>query len=192
MKNDRLLTTFHYLSYGVIILPIIIILAAVVSKFYQKPRPTTSSKIVSPKINPPISIQPTITPAAQVRIDFAGPWHCQKDGVEISVKNRNIYASTSTDNYLLQGDCLYIWGHKQYTGEKICGLSPYLSVLESIGQVGLINQQTLLKTASDLLGADQVASQADSFFNVLSSCQKQSVQDSVFQLPRQVLFKNKE
>lgn len=143
---------------------------------------------ITPVGKPSMVSTPTIyislTP--KLNLDLNGPLICQytskQSTISALIKNKSVFATKimgkQETDYLLKGDCLYFWKKGQYSGEKICGLSSYLT---------LINIKPQFDLSSLPLGSHSAEIQ-----NVIKSCKKKEIKDeNIFELPKNVLFKNK-
>src|SRR3989304_6493596 len=122
---------FYYISKGVILTPIIIVVVALIFR-----SATPSAKINKGNVN--------LTPAAfqSNTPNLKGPYICGYQDSHLEVKAHlkdgkalvNIKTSKDTDVYLFDGDCLYADGKKQK-----CGLKPYVPLAENVFKGGLLS-----------------------------------------------------
>lgn len=195
MQNS-LDTFFHYISKGIVFVPIIIIIIALIIKG------TSGNKTqLIVKISPTITIIP-ITPTPSLwdevknstiaaSFNLTGPFTCKiKDSaknMELEITKRQIYFSyvTNKENRkgLLQGDCVYTWNGLTYHGEKICGITPYLTLLESTSLSSLLSNPLL---------SNVIKGKENETTELLLSCVKKQVQNqNVFYIPTNVVFNSK-
>ncbi len=172
---------FHIVSRVIIIVPIAVVIIGLILKFQQNP-------VISPQT---ISISPTVVPspvptAVSVQIDLTGPWVCQFSSPDATVsafiKNKQIavkiQSNKQTNNIVLNGDCLYHYLQGAYSGEKTCGIGTYLNLLDN----------NMLKS----IVPQGIPFDMGSLKKSLDSCRKEAItDDSVFAVPKNILFKNK-
>lgn len=180
INANNLDSFFSYVSKAVLVVPIIIIVVALVFKFNNSTKPALVAEITP---TPTPTVVAKLTQNNDLKFDLTGPITCQN----LSIKNRKIYYKNSQTNYLLSGDCLYQWQTGKYTGEKKCGLTGYIGLAESYLSSMNIN---------DLINNSMVAGLAKNkgidLANILNSCKRGEIKDeSIFEIPKQVLFKNK-
>lgn len=162
---------FYAASKKLIFIPLVIVFLALVFKA------TSASKTapIADTLN-----WNSLTPTAAVeskKQDFSlkGPYVCaytdKTGGVDLKayVKNKNIALTITekgkVDKYLLKGDCAYL------NGQKICGITPYVSLMEGM----LNNNVTGLETMWSKYSKTKV-----DFREALKSCVKKDFEDSVF------------
>lgn len=177
--NFHLDDFFHIASKIIFILPVVMVVAALILKFNQKENYSSSQKINTAAIISPTK-KVVITPAAI--FDLNGPLVCHINEKQVSlsayIKDKKIFAAKEEkdkiDYFLVKNDCLYWWQKGKYSGEKICGISSYLSYFEQISKFGFMGMEKL-----DL----------GSF---IGNCKKEEIKDAkIFELPKDILFKNK-
>lgn len=196
---------FFYLSKAVIIIPIVTVIIALVIKFSQKQVVTKSQKIpylVTPTtvVMQNLNINSIIQRHAsgEARLNFGGPFYCRYSfsGATISAYLLNSNAQVElirekTDNLLLKNDCIYFWETHQLTGQKICGISNYLPMLQILTQFnpsgGLVGISNLL---NQLGGKNTEIFKNINLMELVDSCKKKEINEKIFELPVSVLFKN--
>lgn len=193
MKENKFLDEFFYYSSKIIlIIPIIIVILSLIIKFNNKKeegvKRENQLRIVSPKVSPKATID-----KKKSSFNLNGPLVCQYDNKEASIsayiKDKKIYAKitkkNSKVNLLVNDDCLYYWLEKQYTGEKICGIGQYMNLLVSL---------PLFDLSSSLFGVNGVVDdplmEEINFNQLFSSCKEKKVDEAIFQLPQEIIFKN--
>lgn len=93
------------------------------------------------------------------------------------------------DNVLVKGDCYYKWNTGEFTGDKMCGISTYISLYETISAVsGGMDLGTLL-SFSQMSDVKTASISADFLQKTVESCKKVEVNDSVFTVPTTIRFK---
>lgn len=209
-QNKQLDDTFHIVSRLTIILPIVIIIFGIVLKFsagssQQKsstplsgisliPTPTKTQNFLDS-----LSISKKSTTSAKFRL--TGPLNCsfESDAATISayIQDKKIYIETNREKevqyYLLKGDCVYIWSKGNYSGEKICGISQQIAIIDGLLTSNLIDSTLLDGTINQILPNFSIGKSNDILSSVLNSCKKEEIPGSIlFDIPKNILFKNKE
>jgi hypothetical protein len=189
-------TFFHYISKGIIFVPIIIIIIALIMKG------TSNNKVQIVIVPSPtvIVVRATPTPSLWEEIkdstiaasfNLTGPFSCNvKDSdknMELEIASNQVYVSyvknKESKKGLLQGDCFYSWNDLLSKGEKICGISPYLSLLESMSLQSLLSNPLL---SSVIKGKEK------DIVKLMLSCVKKPVLNrNVFYVPVNVVFSSK-
>lgn len=178
---------FHFISRLVIVIPIVIIIGALILKFNQKKENYSQKIIFTPTVAP--TKTPIISSTPAIKFDLIGPLVCQINEKETSisayVKDKKILLTKNekglpadkqekVDYFLVKEDCLYWWEEGKYSGEKICGISSYLSYFEQLSQFGFMGMGNL-----DL-------------GHLIGNCRKEEIKDlKIFEVPKNILFKNK-
>ncbi len=190
MKRQNNLDNFFIpLSRIILVIPIFAIIIALFFRTTGKLTLTSKQTIPSPI---PTIMVPTPTP--EIKIDLQGPYMCAKtDGaskVTVNIKNKQIYAQIMRDNtsdyVLLKGDCLYRW--QGYRGDKTCGISQFMTLYDTMSAFGAVNAKTIM----DAIASSGFASASDEAMlgDVMQTCQKQEVAESIFVVPTNVTFKD--
>ena len=182
---------FHVFSRFVIVIPVAAVIIGLIMKFQQNP-------VVSPQaitVTPTVAVSPSPVPTAvPVQIDLTGPWVCQSSspGATVSafIKNKQITAKIQNNkqinNIVVNGDCLYYYLQGAYSGEKICGIGQYLNLFNVL-PLNLLDDNMLKSLVPQGLQFN-----IDSLKKGLDSCRKEVIpDDSVFAVPKNILFKNK-
>ena len=186
---------FSVLSKLTILIPLVIIIVALVIKFNNK---TPNSSLLSKQSL--IKLSPTVKPNQNnnLKIDLIGPWKCDFNlngsSVSAAIKNKKVFAQIEKNNaaeyYSLNGDCLYHWQAQKYSGDKKCGLSPLISMVELMTSFGGgLDIKTL---SNSLLQMGIGNSTLNNFKNIDlgKSCQKKEPPLNIFVVPTNILFKN--
>lgn len=205
MDNKSTEEFFHYLSRATIIIPIVVVIAALVIKFsggkfvryenkLQSAHPTPV--VLQTNLNKEI-IKKNSTSSAQ--INLRGPLSCDyktKDtSISAKIKNDKILATVSSqkeiNNFLLNGDCVYIWEKDKLSGNKICQIANYISMFNSLTNNPLLGSINLFNFLPKTNGGDKFADLSQiNIQTALKSCQKQDLDEDTFTLPANILFKN--
>lgn len=195
-NNHSLDDFFHIASRILFIVPIVVILVALLTKFSFAPSETKQEQIVT--VSP---VQPTEVREGSLytKINLQGPFRCQLISPDASasafVKEKKMYITVDrkeTDQYvLLNGDCVYMWGKTGFSGEKVCGVSSYISLAESLFSLNIISPESLFEQFSSLLPTGEMPD--IDMASILNSCKKEEIEDdSLFTIPKNILFKNRE
>lgn len=197
MKNDSLLDIFFYLSKAIIVIPIVVVIIALIFKFNQ--RQPSQININSYQLKP--TNTPVISPivqTAKVKLDLKGPFVCLGKIKQASVsafifdKKIKIIAreKEKEKNYLIVDDCYYHWQTGQYTGEKICGISPFISVIEMTANYGVLNLESIINQLPQFAPDNKIVSQQAEISTITKNCQKKPVENRIFMFPNNILFTN--
>jgi len=186
---------FSVLSKLTIIVPLVVIVVALLIKFNNKSANnylTSSQSLI--KLSPTIKLSQT----NNLKIDLIGPWKCDfnLDGASVSavIKNKQAFAqiekNKTIEYYSLNGDCLYHWQVQKYSGDKHCGLSPIISVVEMMTSFGGgLDFKALSNNFSQMgMGKSMFDSLKNIDFN--KNCQKKEPPLNIFIVPTNILFKN--
>jgi len=187
MKTQPFYDFFYFFSKIIIFFPLILIIIGVILKFNQKQEKSFFNKRISPT---KILFLPSQT-IPTVKLDLHGPWQClssnQQATIAAYIKDRKIKIEVKNEKtksyFLINNDCLYQWNEGQFSGDKSCGISPYLSFAESI----LKNNQPMF---FDLFFR-QVREFNQTNFSLEDICKKENIEENIFLIPTKVLFKNK-
>ncbi len=196
MNHDILYEFFHRFSRILVIIPIVILIFGLIVKLNQnKPQNLSypEKQILSPTIIPNTTI-------STIDLNLKGPFICNFSSKEASIsgyiKDSKLYGQikkqTETTNIILNDDCIYFWKELFFTGEKLCGLKPYISM---IGNLSLIH---LIENNSSLFGGflsyqSFIPVKAVDIQSLVHSCKQKEIKNGkIFELPKNILFKNKE
>lgn len=193
-NNNDLIDIFLIVSRIILLAPIIVIIVGLILRFNQKEARLGTMQTI---ITPTVFNSPTPTPkSSPVKLDLNGPFVCQGEidqaSVSAFIKDKKIRLivkkKSQTENILLLEDCYYKWSDSQFTGEKICGLSPLIQIADTMMQFGgssfsrLINQLGIGGAMTK--NNDQITAMAN-------ACKKQTIIDNnAFTPPTNILFKN--
>ncbi len=193
-KNDEALDIFLILSKIIFIITILVIIIWLILRFNQKEMTAYSLKTL---ITPTLTTTPLPTQQlSEIKLDLKGPFVCQSEIDQASVsayiqdkKIRLIITEKKeTNNILLSGDCYYKWTDDQYNGEKVCGLSPLISMAESMMQFSGVGFNSLIHQLG--LNGSQLKS-SDKLTSFVRACKKEEISNAdVFIVPSNILFKN--
>lgn len=149
---------------------------------------TGSARIASSSALPDDTDPPESSSANTPALDLEGPWSCATSTTDGSASlyiesNKVKFALTTdegTQSVLLSGDCLYSW--QESMGTKQCGFGEYLGLFATLlPGAGDVDIASIIE--EQLVGDE---AQMKVFQSLRATCQKQSVQASVFQIPQDV------
>lgn len=204
MQSTGMDNIFRIVSRFTIIIPIIVVIAAVLLKFsggiYEAGKDVNTAVTPTPvKEN---SFFPTVnlnSSTASAKITLDGPLNCEYKSVSASISAHiankkillNITDSSGRKNFLLNGDCAYSWLEGKYSGEKVCGLSSQISIADGLLSSGLIDQQFILSGITQFFKLPQTGDTQSELKSALDSCSNSPIPGYVkFDVPKTILFKN--
>lgn len=198
MEKDDVFEIFSILSKAVIIVPIMVVFIGLIYRFNQSQNSPLPLRIegLTGQAKPKIKNQATQT---KINIDLKGPLVC--DGkidnliINAFIKDKKIKAVLNQNNIksnvLFNGDCYYRWQEGEYVGERVCGLSPFMSVAETMMNFGGLNLNSITSQLAKL-GLDQkIATNQAKITELVQSCKKKDIDTKTFVVPNNILFKNK-
>ncbi|OGK43420.1 hypothetical protein A3B40_01410 [Candidatus Roizmanbacteria bacterium RIFCSPLOWO2_01_FULL_37_16] len=193
------------ISRATIIIPIIIVVLAILFKltdagvqqksfleYNLKPTPTQT------QIRDGLNVFKKATGSA--KFNLTGPLHCSfsTDTAVLSadIRDKKIYLKVDEkkeiQNYLLSGDCLYIWKQGSYSGEKICGISKQVAMIEGLLSSNILDPNFIFSNLNRVLPIPSVGKSKNPLSSLLNSCSKgEAPTPSLFEIPKNILFKNK-
>lgn len=163
--------------------------------------------LLTKKTNPPeqkiVSPQPMPTVARSPQkptfiFNLKGPTVCRlsEKGASISayIKDETILVMRGDkEQFLLKGDCLYRWESGKYSGERMCGLSPYVGIFKQISSFGFFGMKDVLSMIDKLPQAKDLTGQKKQIESLLATCRQEEIQDiKLFDVPKNILFRNRE
>lgn len=176
INTENLNTFFSFVSKAVIIIPVFVLIISLFLKFNTPKNSVSSLNLITPTSIPTVQNN-------TFKFDLKGPIVCDA----LFIQDKNILFKNKLTNYLLKKDCLYIWETGKFNGEKKCNLSNYVNMAENY--LGLFNINDL---ANNNLLKDFVKDKGINLTNVVKSCKREVIKDkNIFNIPKQVLFKNK-
>ncbi|KKP34471.1 MAG: hypothetical protein UR23_C0037G0012 [Candidatus Roizmanbacteria bacterium GW2011_GWA2_32_13] len=177
INTDNLDSFFSFISKAIIVIPIFILIISLFLKFSS---PKNSVTTLNSRLTP------TEIPISQnnsFKFDLKGPIVCD----DLFIKDKKVLLKNKLINYLLNGDCLYIWEEGKINGKKKCGLTNYVNMAENY--LGFFNINDLI---NNNLVKDSVKDQNIYLTNVVKSCKKGEIKNNfIFEVPLKVLFSNK-
>ncbi|MBI4226131.1 hypothetical protein HY612_03385 [Candidatus Roizmanbacteria bacterium] len=205
-QNRQLDDIFHIVSRFTIIVPIIVVLFAIFLKFSSGGTRQKSFIDYKLTITPIRSKKPldglntSKKSSSSARFNLIGPLNCffSTDTATISanIKDKKIYLrideKKEVQNYLLRDDCVYIWRKGNYSGEKICGISQQIGMIEGLLSSNFLDPSFIFGSLDQVLALSSIGKSQDALKSVLNSCKKEEIQSLVqFDIPKNVLFRNK-
>ena len=171
---------FSFVSKAVIVIPIFILIITLFLKFNQPKMGLTNQK--TGLVNQTATTIP-ILKNNSFKFNLQGPIVCDN----LFIKNKKILFKNETTNYLLNGDCLYIWETGKITGEKKCNLSNYVNMAENY--LGFLSIDDLIN--NDLI-KDKIKNKDIDLAKVVKSCKKGKIRDEmIFEIPSKIIFEVK-
>lgn len=179
----------YTISRYIILVPIFIFILAV---FVHYANPKQANTITTPIP----TVQPkTVTPAG-VKLNLKGPFSCNYKDNDLQVngfiKNKKIYfevaQKTQTTYAVINGNCGYKWLKGETTGEKMCGIGSYLSLYDTFSGMSIFNINSILSMIGQY--APAINMDPAKISSLAESCQKGIVDDMVFSIPTNVVFKD--
>lgn len=196
MKNDNLFDFFSVISKAVIIVPIVVVIVALLFKFNKKPMQQLSYRITP---TPTIITRPTQV-STSIKFDLKGSIICggKVDSASVSayIKDKKIKIifdnKDKKENLLVSGDCFYNWEEGEFSGQKMCGLSPVLSIIETIASFGGLNFELLFDQLKNFGINNKVASDQAKINQLVKTCREEKIDEQLFKIPTNILFKNRQ
>ncbi|KKP29277.1 MAG: hypothetical protein UR15_C0018G0003 [Parcubacteria group bacterium GW2011_GWA2_31_28] len=201
MSQKQIDNFFHAISRLVIIFPIITVILVLILKFNQQTSILKNSSVKqnqqSTKINQ--SLKAKKQEKISKIFNLKGPLVCNFSSTSATISaqilDNNIRAtikkSSSTVSAIMKGDCLYYWDEKNYLGEKICGLSTYLSLINS-GFLGNLSDNKLLDNALPQFlpgNKSQSTNSTADIRKVMNTCVDKEIKDArIFEVPKGIKF----
>ncbi len=171
---------FSFVSKAVMVIPIFILIISLFLRFNQPKNGLTNPKTGLVNQTP---TKIPITKKSDFKLNLQGPIVCDN----LFIQNKKVLLKNETANYLLNGDCLYIWETGETNGEKKCNLSNYVNMAENY--LGFFNINDLI---SNNLVKEFVKDKDINLTDVIKSCKNEKIKDvSIFGIPKEVLFSDK-
>ena len=171
---------FSFVSKAVIIIPIFILIISLFLRFNQ-PKIVLINQKTGLVNQTPTKIP--ITKKNDFKFNLQGPIVCDN----LFIKNKKILLKNKTINYLLNGDCLYIWETGKISGEKKCQLTNYVNMAENY--LGLLSVDDLI---NNNLIQDKIKDKNIDLAKIIKSCKREEIKDDyIFKMPTQVVFNDK-
>ena len=196
MEKDDVFEIFSVLSKAIIVVPIVVVIIGLIYRFNKQDQ---KSKIKDQNLVTPTIIKQQNNNQSKITIDLKGPLVCKGKidnlTIDASIKDKKIKVfldqKTKKENMLLAGDCYYRWEEGQYAGEKVCGLSSFISIAETVISLGGSNL-SLITSQLTKLGLDKkIATNEAKITEIVQSCKKGNIDTNFFEVPSNILFKNK-
>lgn len=196
MEKDSFFEIFSILSKAVIVVPIVVVIIGLVYKFNEKKNSSNQSENL---ITPTVFQKQKTNSQSKINIDLKGPLVCQGKLEEASIaayiKDKKIKIiidrKIEVENILISDDCFYNWDEGEFSGKRICGLSPFISVAEMSMNFGGMSADVLLNQLASLGIKDKIATDQAKIVELINACKKEEiVNQQIFAVPTNVLFKN--
>ncbi len=169
---------FSFISKAVIIIPIFVL---VVSLFFKFNQTKTSTNLSNNLYDGQSRLTPTIMKTNSIKFNLTGPIICDN----LFIQDKKIFLKNKTINYLLNGDCLYIWETGKFIGEKKCGLTSYVNMAENY--LGFLNIDDLI---NNNLVKDKIKNKDIDLEKIIKSCKRGEIKDkNIFEIPKKIVFK---
>jgi len=182
-----------FISKLTIILPLVILAAALIFKFNKQEK----TQII-PTIFPTLSSIQMPKTSISTSINLQGPWICsyqdQESSISAYIKDQQIFAEQKTkkiyQRYLIKDDCYYIWDQMKLAGEKKCGgIKQILGVVNTMLGLNILNINDITSYLPQLGLGDQINStNTTQIQTVLNSCKKEKIDERIFVVPGAVRF----
>jgi hypothetical protein len=190
LHDPSIENVFYKISKILIIVPILILALGILLNFKTK----NSTAKISALYSTPTPTAPPVTPKANTNFDLKGPYSCsytdKQATVSAYIQNKEIainYAEgKKVDTIRLKGDCLYKSESGQIFGEKTCNLTKAISLLDNLSQLNLLNADTVVNM---LPGGFFNEKKPDLIQKTLANCYKDTIPESTFDLPKNVVYK---
>jgi len=184
MKSKIFDDFFYFFSKIIIFLPLVFIFIGLILRFNQKKEYNFNKKNLS-------SVKTFFSPTpkdSNLIFDFDGPWQCffemKEATITAYIKNKKIKLELETDlkksYFLIEKDCFYQWDENQFSGNKSCGVGPYLVFFESV----LRNNKNAFL---DFFLKNYLNQEV---FSLKDICKKEKIDENNFLLPKNIFFKN--
>ncbi len=198
----------HSVAKATIIVPIVIILIAAFlrfSNFTSQSNTTARSVVISvtPRANTPLveDSQKELdsllnSKSSSVSVDLHGPLVCTLADIDQDVKlfihAKNIYfklkEKDSEQYFLVKEGCAYKWENGQKEGIKVCNIAQYLSLAESLSRLPFFSTEMIFSVLPQFANSMGVHISDKNISSLIKSCQKQIIEPTVFDIPRNIQF----
>lgn len=202
-KESSLDQFFKIASRWLIVFPIVIVLIAFVLRFKDSYKTIQEKKTVVPTpTTAPVAnnlLRMFTTSTGEAKLNLTDSFYCQYSDKTASItaqfKNKKMYVhfeqGSEVKNIVMRDDCVHVWEQGNYSGERFCGIGPYLGMAEQFMSLGLINFSNIIDTVSGYVGVKTLPISTDGIQKLVNSCKKNdSLDPSLFEIPQNVLFKN--
>lgn len=169
---------FSFVSKAVLIIPIFILIATLFLKFNQPKNGLINQAptgVQTPKLG--VSTKNDI-----FKFNLQGPIVCDS----LFIQNKKVFFINKTTNYLLNGDCLYIWEKGKTNGDKKCNLSNYVNLAENY--LGFFSTDDLV---NNNLVKEFIKDKNINLTDIIKNCRSENIKNiSIFEIPKEVLFRD--
>ncbi|MFA6532963.1 MAG: hypothetical protein WCT22_03120 [Patescibacteria group bacterium] len=168
---------FSFVSKAVIVIPIFILIISLFIKF-NRPKMGLTNQQTGLVNQTPTGIP--ITKKNDFKLNLQGPIVCDN----LFILNKKVLFKNKTINYLLNGDCMYIWETGKTNGEKKCQLSNYVNMAENY--LGFLSMDDLI---NNNLIKDKIKNKDIDLAKVVKSCKMREIKDkTIFEIPKKIVF----
>ena len=203
MQSDNIQEFFRISSRVALVIPVAAVIIALAMRYHVFDRnepvlPATKQIAQAALPTPAISSTASAVISSPRSLNFSGDIVCGYGDIEASIsalkKNNNILfrkkTRKGTGNYLVNGDCLYVWEQGAYGGQKVCGIGQYVGMAQSLFSSGLIDVNTFMKFLPQGLSAAPTGTVSAPNINaLLATCVNREVSDpKIFEVPKYVVF----
>lgn len=134
--------------------------------------------------------------AGETKIDLKGPLICSGTfnaiTADVKIKDYSIAATLIADNrtrnIIVEGDCLYHWFSNTKTGQKMCGISQYMPMINLLSQFNMLDIKTIFSLIPNM--NTPVSLDDNDAQQLAQSCAPGEITDSVFNVPAGITFSN--
>lgn len=186
------------ISKATIIIPLVVLMVGTIFVFKNKIADQKTLITNQEQVTLPTSIStPKPTSQSEIKLDLKGPYVCDYSSpsatISAKIKDKNISVKKAdgktTSNYLLKGDCLYMWDNN-ISGKIMCGMSQYITMFDTLSGMGIMNIGNILKNLPQIGNAKNLSLQETDVNELFKTCRKEEIKNSVFEIPKQVTFNN--
>lgn len=186
----------HYMTYvarATLIIPIMVMVIGV-ALYLTKNIEKTRVKGVESTISKTV---PTQIPAKAKAsgIDLKGPTTCSFTSPDITASMKikdnsilvNVTQKKDTSQYLLNGDCLYLWENTS-AGNKVCGVGQYLAIFHTLSSAGLVDISTVFSSLETYGLKKEGLPSVEVISGLMESCKAGEVAQDTFAVPSNIIF----
>lgn len=184
---------------GVIFVLLLLFLASLLYRVYSRNAAIKDSVKAASSENPTITKQKYPSKAGKgtksLTIDLNGSYICKTASTSAYIKNKKARITnikkTGTDNFIFDGDCIYMWKQGEKKGSSSCGYGQALSLVTMFG--GTVDLQTVMPYIGSLqksLGKNNTTSTSLPDVAAISkSCVERAIPEkTLFTPPENITF----
>lgn len=125
-------------------------------------------------------------------VDLRGPWVCSHQdaqmGMNVKIHDKKIFvvidAPDNKQRILVRDDSLYMWDYGTYRGTKVPGVGQYLEMFENFS--AFLPSSMLFSLIPSFASSEHITKEM--IDGMRSSCKKEEIPPTVFEMPRGVTF----